>query len=211
MTTNYKYGDWTGQIKAYTSQFMKHFKGKNNLNFLEIGAAEGRSANYFVDNFLTGDNCKITCIDPWLYLSKATEQNNYTIEDNWCIPENEKFFLKNTQYNKDKIIVKKGFSKDIVPTLQDNFYDFVYIDGDHAENAVYTDACMSFKVTKNKGIISFDDAQKNYSDFKCPKRVAANVGSGGNTKKGIDRFLEEYKGKYKILIYGYQVVIQKTV
>ena len=37
---------------------MQHFKGKNNLNFLEIGAAEGRSANYFVDNSSNRSNLR---------------------------------------------------------------------------------------------------------------------------------------------------------
>jgi hypothetical protein len=39
-------------------------------------------------------------------------------------------FIRNTNYNKNKIIIKKGLSVDILPTLE-QIYDFIYIDGDH--------------------------------------------------------------------------------
>ena len=199
---NYKYGNWLHGIINHTIQHLKKYKNKDNLQFLEIGSAEGRSTNYFIDNYLQGDNSKITCIDPWILLSEAVEQENYKVEDNWCVPENEQYFYENTKHNKHKIIVYKGFSKNILPTLQKNYYDFVYVDGDHSENAVYNDAIMSLKLLKQNGIMSFDDAQKNYSD-----RV--NVGPGGNIKKGIDRFLDEHKNDIQILCYNYQTVIKK--
>ena len=47
-------------------KILDNFKLKDNINFLEIGSFEGLSTNYFIDNFLNGKNCYITCIDPFI-------------------------------------------------------------------------------------------------------------------------------------------------
>ena len=99
--------------------------------------------NYFIDNFLTGNNSLITCIDPWIKYSESTitKMNEYEHLINENTYDN---FINNTNYNKDKIIIKKRLSYDILPTLE-KIYDFIYIDGDHSEKTVWLDAIYSFK------------------------------------------------------------------
>ena len=165
----------------------------DDINFLEIGSFEGMGTNYFIDNFLSGNNCSITCIDPWIKYSKSTitkmsEWDNLINENTYDI------FISNTNYNKNKIIVKRGFSYDILPKLE-KIYDFIYIDGDHSEKAVWLDAIYSFKILRNNGIIIFDDYTWNTGD-KSPKNA-------------IDKFLDEYKNFIEVISIGYQVVIKK--
>ena len=165
----------------------------NNINFLEIGSFEGMGTNYFIDNFLTGDNSLITCIDPWIKYSEST----ITKMDEWdnLINENTyNIFIDNTKYNKNKIIIKKGLSKDILQTLE-KVYDFIYIDGDHSEDAVWLDAIYSFKILRNNGIIIFDDYNWN-SGNKSPKHA-------------IDKFLNEYKNYIEVIDINCQVIIKK--
>ena len=175
-------------------ELLKQFEEKENINFLEIGSFEGMSANFFVDHYLTGKNSFITCIDPWIKYSEST----ITKMAEWDDLINEttfEIFTKNTLPNKDKIIVKRGLSSDILPTLE-KIYHFVYIDGDHSEKAVWLDAVLSFKVLLVGGIMIFDDYTWNEGD-KSPKNA-------------IDKFLCEYKDYIRILHIDYQVVLEKV-
>ena len=174
-------------------KILECFKKKNNINFLEIGSFEGMGTNYFIDNYLTGENSFITCIDPWIKYSEST----LTKLDEWddLINENTyNIFLKNIDSNKNKIIVKRGFSVDILPTLEKK-YDFIYIDGDHSEKAVWLDAIHSFKILKNNGILIFDDYNWNENE-KSPKNA-------------IDNFLKKYKMYIQVICINSQVVVKK--
>lgn len=179
------------------NKYLSHLKNKEN-QFLEIGSFEGKSTNYFLDTFLSHNDSRITCIDPWIKYSEST----LTSMKNWDNLINEDtydIFINNTRGNADKLIIKKGLSKDILPSLPDNCYDFVYIDGDHSEDAVWVDAVLSFPKLKDNGIMVFDDY-----DWNKGKR---------NPKLAIDRFIKEYKDKIRVLGFPpdtrNQVVIQK--
>ena len=119
--------------------------------------------------------------------------------DNFINEETYDIFVNNTYNNKDNIIIKRGLSQDIIPSLPNNHYNFVLIDGDHSEDAVWMDATYSFPKLKADGIMIFDDY--DWSSGKC------------NPKLAIDRFIGEYKNKIKILGLppdtGNQVVVQK--
>ena len=172
---------------------LQPYKNKDNVMFLEIGSFEGYSANYFVDNFLSGNNSKITCVDPWIKYSESTITKISGVDD--VINEGTyKIFTDNTKDNSDKIIIKRGFSKDVLPALQPE-YDFIYIDGDHSEKAVWLDAVLSFDILKVGGIMIFDDYTWNVGD-KSPK-------------KAVDRFLQRYSDMISVLFINSQVGIQK--
>lgn len=174
-------------------KILDHFKLKDNINFLEIGSFEGLSTNYFIDNFLHGKNCYITCIDPFIKYGEST----LTKMSEWDCYINESTydkFMNNTSKNRDKIILKRGLSVDILPTLE-SIYDFIYVDGDHSEDAVWLDAIYSFRILRKEGIIVFDDYEWN-TGKKSPKAA-------------IDRFLQEYKDLIEIIDINNQVVIKK--
>ena len=193
--------NWTHGLKNNSKKYIDNmFLKKKNLHFLEIGLAAGYSTNWFIENYLQDENSFITGIDPFLKLSTSIEDKNWKCQDHWCNENLENIFKKNTEKNKNKIRFHKGFSKDILLKLEKNYYDLVYIDGDHSENAVYTDGCLSFNLIKHNGLIIFDDAQKDYT---CPEHP------NGNTKRGIERFLKEYNDYIKILFNGYQCIVQK--
>lgn len=172
---------------------LEHFKFLDNVNFLEIGSFEGLSTNYFIDNFLCGEKSFITCIDPFIKYGEST----LTKMSEWDIYINESTydkFINNTFKNRDKIILKRGLSIDILPTLG-QIYDFIYIDGDHSEDAVWLDAIYSFKILRKNGIIVFDDYEWN-TGKKSPKAA-------------IDRFLHEYKDFIEVLDINNQVIVKK--
>ena len=174
-------------------KILNQYKNIDNINFLEIGSFEGMGTNYFIDNFLLGNNSLITCVDPWIKYSDSTV-TKISGWDNLINENTYDIFINNTKYNKNKIIIKKGLSCDILPNME-KIYDFIYIDGDHSEKAVWLDAVYSFKILRNNGIIIFDDYMWNTGD-KSPKNA-------------IDKFLDEYKNYIEVISINNQVTIKK--
>jgi predicted O-methyltransferase YrrM len=111
-------------------------------------------------------------------------------------------FINNTNHHikNDKLELYKNISSEVFPELIEKYesqFDLIYIDGDHRASAVYIDAINSFKLCKKGGIIIFDD----YS--------WGEMYNEGATCFGIDKFLNEYEGKYDLIKKDYQVLIIK--
>lgn len=186
---------WNGEFVNNTKQFIDK---KFNL-CLEIGAFEGLTSNYIVDHLLS-ENGKLICIDPLTDVYLNDNLSEYDKERN-----RKEFSYFKDQYSRfqnnvkehlisEKINLIRNRSVDAFPTLietYENQIDFIYIDGDHRSEGVYIDSINTFKLCKPKGFILFDD-------YKW-----------GNTGKGIDKFLDEYSGRYDLLTKGYQILIQK--
>lgn len=66
-------------------------------------------------------------------------------------------FKKNTEGYKNRINQITGDSKDILPTLLDDSYDIVFIDGDHGYSGFVSDFKEAYKKVKSGGIIIIDD------------------------------------------------------
>jgi len=192
---NYKQPNWN-------SHFKKNTKNISNCNLcLEIGAFEGLTSNYIVDNLLSKEG-KLICLDP---LENQYLVDNLTEKD---VNMNKRYGLFKGQYERfinnvsqhiesGKIQLIRQLSVNAFPHLLTIFkgqFDFIYVDGDHRTEGVYIDAINSIKLCKTNGFILFDDYHPTWSD----------------TVKGIDKFLIEYKGQYKIIKKEYQVLIQKV-
>ena len=187
--------NWNQEFLKNTNQFLNE-----KFDFcLEIGSFEGLTSNYIVDNLLS-ENGKLICVDPLtdVYLNDKLSE----IDE---IKNNTDFIYFKDQYNRfynnvsehlesNKISLIRELSVDIFPELikkYQNKFDFIYIDGDHRPEGVYIDAINSFGLCKEQGFILFDDYL------------------WGDTGIGIDKFLNEYSGKYDLLVKDYQVLIKK--
>ena len=85
--------------------------------------------------------------------------------------------------NKD-IILYKGDSSTKLNTLEDNFFDMLYIDGDHSYEGCKKDLIAAFKKVKNAGYIMGHDYEMNMSKAKT------NYSFG--VKRAVDEFCQEY-------------------
>lgn len=193
---------WNTQFKKN----VKKFDIKNIDLCLEIGCYRGHTSNYIVENILSTAG-KLICVDP---LEDTYLVDNLTPVD---IKNNVKWknfkgqydqFIFNTKENleNNKIELIRKTSTQTYPLLKYNYlnsFNLIYIDGDHREMPVYLDGVNCFNLLKTDGIMIFDDYDwKDYSNQTV-------------TKYGIDKFLNEYKDKLKILTIEYQVVIQKII
>jgi hypothetical protein len=121
-----------------------------NLKMLEIGSYKGESAFMFAS---LGIFTEIHCIDPL----EGVEESNDIFTENWDNVKNE--FKLNTRYF-DNVTLHQGFSYNLVNNFEDNYFDFIYIDGNHS----YEDAKKDIELylPKAKHLMGGHDYQKEW-------------------------------------------------
>jgi predicted O-methyltransferase YrrM len=158
------------------------------INYLEIGVSYGLHVITIADTYCKHPDSKIYCVDPWKDYDEYPEYKGQqdTIYNT---------FIQNiNKYkNPSKFIINRGLSEDIVPTFDNEFFDIIFVDGNHETEYVYADGKMAFDKVKSEGYIIFDD----YDWIQ--------------TKKGIDMFVDEYSSKLKLVSVNslYQLILQK--
>lgn len=166
------------------------FKGKPNLNFLQIGAYTGDASVWLCENILTDPTSFLMDVDTWEG-SDEKEHNNID-------------FVSVLDYYEERIAPYKSVVR-LKMTSEQYFsgnnqveYDFIYIDGDHTEAVVYQDATSAWELLKSGGIIAFDDYLwgRDLPEHTTPKPA-------------IDRFLLDKQGQYVQLVDSYQVWLLK--
>ena len=128
------------------------FQSRGNLNMLEIGSFMGESTFMFASSKLFDT---ITCIDPYDTSDNIPELLGRT----WNEVETE--FNINTRYF-NNITLIKDFSYNVVDTLSDQSYDFIYIDGGHSYEDVKQDILLTLPKLKQGGIIAGHDYNPDY-------------------------------------------------
>ncbi len=167
------------------------------ITYLEIGTFFGGNLISFANSYGCHNESKLFCIDPWEDYDEYTEYKRLqpAIYMSFC----HNILASNI---KDKVFALRGFSHSILHKLEDNYFDIIYIDGNHEPEYVLEDAVLSFRKLKKGGIMIFDD-----------------YGWGGPdlTQKGIDAFLKGYSNRIEMVakkestgtINEYQVFIKK--
>lgn len=160
------------------------------IQYLEIGTYHGANVLSVALSYCKHPESRLTCIDPWEDYEdypeyKEKQETNYSI------------FSRNLEKfeDKHKIIVKRGYSHEQIPLLEDASFDMIYIDGNHEPEYVLEDAVLAFRKLKTEGILIFDD-----------------YGWGGPdmTKRGIDGFIHAYHKRIRVLgMVNTQVFVQK--
>jgi|694.fasta_scaffold24299_12 hypothetical protein len=153
------------------------------INYLEIGCFEGNCHKWMYENILTHPLSKSTVIDP--FEKSLTHGNSYDT------------FKHNLSDNLDKINILEGFSDDVLPTLEKETYDIIYIDGDHTAEAAFKDGVNSFPLLKTGGIMIFDDylwigLHDIWGQYN-------NIGNWNHPCTGVNCFLFQYKDNVELL------------
>ena len=164
----------------------------SSINYLEIGTFYGANLISVANTYGKHPDSKLFCIDPWCDYDEYPEYKDKQ-EETYAT------FQKNIQDNdlSSKVTVMRGFSNNELLKLPDNYFDIIYVDGNHEPEFVLEDAVLSFRKLKVGGYMIFDD-----------------YGWGGPdlTKRGIDGFLIGYYKRYKLihLNHNTQTFILKT-
>lgn len=167
---------------------------KNSVG-CEIGVWQGHFAEQLVEQ---AQPKKLYLIDPWVvqdYKKRwySKDHVSQTIMDAIYQHVQKKF------EDNPVISIIRDYSDNAFCTIIDNELDWIYIDGNHSEDAVYRDLCNSYRKVKSGGYITGDDFS-----WIDPDTQTLSV------KNAVDRFLISYQGKVKILnIENGQYIIRK--
>ncbi|HEX4078645.1 MAG TPA: class I SAM-dependent methyltransferase [Rhizomicrobium sp.] len=179
MSTSHAFSfDWfSGHIPKF-QKYLAHLRGRP-CAVIEIGAHEGRSTTWLLDNILTHENARIVTID-------------FSVQPPFWRNIEASNGLQKTQ-------LYVGLSGEILRKLPLAWADFIYIDGSHGTPDVLEDAVLSFRLLKCGGIMAFDDYLWNEPKW----------GREGFPKPAVDAFLEAYRARIELLEKTYQVWIRK--
>lgn len=171
------------------------FLEKENFNsrpirYLEIGVYHGANFLSFAKTFGTHPESELHCIDPW---EDHQEYSEYKGQQEANFEVFQKVLKENQLEN--KTILHRGYSNQQIPLLEDNYFDVIYIDGNHNPENVMEDAVLSFRKLKVGGYLIFDDY-----DWQGPDM----------TQAGILGFLRGYHRRVQVLpLWNNQVFVKK--
>lgn len=172
----------------WNKEFIKNTQGLKIETALEIGCFEGLTTNYICDNLLKPGG-RVVCVDP------LTDEYLPGHKDNEMFVGQYERFIRNTAGRPVELIRKK--SADAFAELRDLRFGLIYIDGDHTEAGVYSDAVTYWNILL--------DSPRGYGGYM----LFDDYGQSEETARGIDRFLETQTGNYQLLIKDYQVLIRR--
>ena len=137
-------------------RIIKKFIGKK-ARILEIGVHEGTFSNLILKQFKPEI---FYLVDPWKYESEETYKESL-YGGNLSNPDGQKKLNDRyeavklnfkEQITSGQIILIRKNSDEVFNLLKDNFFDLIYIDGNHTFNFVKSDITNSLKKIKKDGI-----------------------------------------------------------
>lgn len=164
---NFELGeDWFSNKRLLSKVLNAKFDKNKPLTFAEVGSWKGRSALWFLENYLQNPGSVLYCIDTWnmdawndfnqekvLLMSnpqRAKELNVDQIYDQFV------YNIKHKGYF-EKVRIIRNRSVDALAALADESLDFIYVDGDHSEKGCYDDLVAAWPKVKKGGILFGDD------------------------------------------------------
>jgi predicted O-methyltransferase YrrM len=187
------YPNWfeQGAVNYFNLMLPKRFANKPLLDFLQIGTYTGDASEWLMENIITDSSSWLTDVDTWY----GSEEEAHKVLD-WKEIEDYYDERMSSYSNVCKI---KGHSKEFLSSCKEDYYDFIYIDGDHTAAGVYSDATLAWKCLKKNGLMAFDDYR--WLHDSGDKNLSP--------KPGIDKFLKEIKKEHELLVSDEQVWIVK--
>jgi len=194
--SDYQYTkDWFGWAPKVWEQLIPHLPARKN--FLEIGAFEGRSAVWTIENMME-DGGEIICIDTWEGGAEHTSEDMAGTEERF----HQNISLLRKKFPNRAVVSFKSTSVEALAAsiAHNKQFDFIYIDGSHLAKDVLTDACMSWPLLKDKGFMVFDDYLWRPPGFKLLDRP----------KLAVDSFVNMFEDDLAIAHSGYQLIVRKV-
>jgi predicted O-methyltransferase YrrM len=135
------------------------------MHVLEIGSYAGSSMLTWSNaaEKLLDCRCEITCIDPWG--DAGTDLYNDSMAENLKSKRTYEVFCHNAALSGDRVKITpiRGISNAILPALEDQKFDLIFIDGSHYYADVLADITECARLLKIGGIICGDDLELQLS------------------------------------------------
>lgn len=186
--------DWFSHNIPNWERLLADYKGKPDLNFLEVGCYEGKATYWLCKNILTDQTSKITVVDT--FEGSIEHRDGHANTD---FSQVERNFRENlAEFVPDKVDIFRSESQKYLRDINGDVFDFIYIDGSHTAPDVLEDGVLAWRLLKKGGVMIFDDYA--WDAYKEPEL---------NPRLAVDSFLAVMAGKYTLLLKEYQVAIKK--
>ena len=187
---------FSGNIDVW-KKHLGRFADRPDLEFLEIGSFEGASACWLLNNILTGEGSRLTCVDTFDFAGQGSFYFQDEGSESMSIEDRFDFNIKQTG-SAHKVRKVVGYSQEVLRTLPFSTYSFIYIDGSHKAANVLEDAVLAWPLLKKGGLLTFDDYEwdGDPDPLNCPG-VAINA------------FLAIFETHYAMTHKGYQLTVEK--
>jgi len=193
--------DWLSHVRPTWTQLLERWRPST---ILEIGAFEGRTTCFLIEEIAPERPVEIHCVDTW---KGGVEHASSAMSDVELRFDSNIAAMVAAVPNPAKVYKHKATSFDALTNLiargMRGAFDLIYIDGSHQAPDVLADAVLSYYLARRGGLIIFDDylwsmePQGQENHFNMPKPA-------------IDAFVNIYRQKLKILRAPlYQLYVEK--
>ena len=188
-------------FKVNRIEKISEFFDKLDSSILEIGVHKGELSEIIFNKF---EPKKLILVDPWIFEADHIYKKSLYGADATLNQENPgdlkilnkqnlqniyyesvlKKFEKQIKKNRVEVIRKK--SSEAFKNFESNFFDMIYIDGNHLYDFVLSDLVNSLDKIKNDGLIICDDYKNDSGWFGDGVTKAINFLKKGKKIKVID-------------------------
>jgi hypothetical protein len=167
---------------------MKIFQTRNqmiaalpkNRVIAELGVFKGEFSRLLLDICKPKELVLIDLWDGGIILSGDVDGNN--VERINC-HHLEKTVINSFQ-GLDHVIIRKGYTTEVLSEYPDNYFDVIYIDADHSYEGCKADLKMSYKKIKNGGYIMGHDYEQNFEKTENVYNFGVN--------RAVNEFCQKY-------------------
>lgn len=136
---------------------------------------------------------ELTLIDPWDLLSDQSKSE-------WTHKKHKKHKIMRGMFDHvtarygglSNVSIRKGFSAEVLETFEDDYFDWLYIDGNHLYEFVRQDVEVAFRKVRPGGIIAGDDYFWKRDGKMHVKEAVLDAMRAQGIKKRPDRIGQQF-------------------
>ena len=155
--------------------------GADPFHILEVGSWAGGSAITWADALTRFHeaNGRVVCVDPWKPYFDVAKRPDAAVyrEMSEALAKDTIYdlFIHNITASGHAPIVLslRGASTVMLPALPRNYFDLVFVDGDHSYAAVLADITAAAALIKDGGVLCGDDLERQR--FEIDERLCTNT------------------------------------
>ena len=188
---------FSSNIANWQGWFRDHIRAAP-IACLEIGSWQGGSSCWLLDKVVGPRGGSLTCID---LFEGSSEHAGFLAEVTAELGGGlEALFDRNIARTGHAAATRKlvGLSQDVLPRLQGERFDFIYIDGAHEAKFVIQDAVLCWHLLPVGGHMLFDDVP-----FTFPGRPAQD------TARAINFFLSVFEDEIEVIANERQLLLRR--
>lgn len=149
-----------------------------------VGCELGVFAGEFAETLFRKSPKELTLIDCWkgeegMLFSGDVDGNNGV-----SLPQDYLYNLVVSRFTQaPHVKILRGWTADLIPTIADNSFDYVYIDADHSYEGMKRDLKLIQPKLKQDGLLMGHDYEMNFEKAKIPWKFGV--------QQAVDEFCQE--------------------